>query len=220
MSQDYDALPDREGLREAWNRRYRITPRVWGNAPELIQEFPPSGFVLELGVGDGKNLRSADLRNTTCIGLDSSEEAIRICSRDPTLSLAVLVVADACSLPFRQNSVSKILAHHILGHIPSSSILCFMDEVFRVLQPGGTVSVTVFAKGDMRDGSGVEVEPSAYLRGDGILTRYYSHEDLLQLGGRFHPSGIEYSEWVLPIRGKQYLRREITGQFVKPAEIF
>jgi ubiquinone/menaquinone biosynthesis C-methylase UbiE len=205
-----------EKQRIAWDRRYYEKGRLWGNAPTEFVHSHPCGTVLELGVGDGKNLRVRDSENSFCIGLDFSIAALHICRTDPELSDVHLLLGDACRIPVRNANVNLVYAHHILGHLPSPLQPLLMSEIFRVLIPGGTFALTVFASGDMRDGQGREVENAMYLRGDGIVTRYFTPDDIRDLGKKFIIQTINREEWFLTIRGKKYLRAVLTGLLKKP----
>lgn len=201
----------RDSLREAWNRRYQGRRRQWGNALEWPSNKIKEGLILELGIGDGKNLRSRPNTSSLFVGLDFSAEAVRVCAKDPAMSEIRLVTADACMIPFQDNTFSVIFAHHVLGHIPSGLQVCFLDEVWRTLTPPGYVILTVFGTGDMREGTGTEIEPLTYLRGDGIITRYYSEDMIQKLCNRFIIHDIGRTEWTYTIRGALHLRCEISA---------
>jgi len=203
--------PDiRSSQRDAWNLRYQGRSRQWGNARNWPSCIHKEGLILELGIGDGKNLRSRPDTSARFVGMDFSSEAIKACANDHEMSDVRLVIADACSIPFRDNTFSMIFAHHVIGHIPSGLQVCILDEIFRTLTPSGCVILTVFGTGDMREGSGTEIEPSTYLRGDGIITRYFSEDMIQKLCYRFVIRNMSRTEWAYRIRGVRYLRSEIS----------
>ena len=49
------------------------------------------------------------------------------------------VKADLCDLPFADNLVSEIVAFQVIEHIPYWQSLQMFMEMYRVLEPGGTV---------------------------------------------------------------------------------
>lgn len=51
------------------------------------------------------------------------------------------VKADICDLPFEENSYDLILCNHVLEHIPEDQKA--MEELYRVLKPGGTLIAQV-----------------------------------------------------------------------------
>jgi ubiquinone/menaquinone biosynthesis C-methylase UbiE len=208
-------MTDRLIQQQAWNSRYLMKGRQWGNAPGEFANLSTHGIVLELGVGDGKNLRIRR-DGSLVIGLDFSREAVRICRSDPALSGIPLIIGDGSLLPIKTENISLIHAHHILGHIPSEDVCTFISEMYRVLVPGGRAAITVFGSGDMRDGHGDEIEPGLYLRGDGIITRYFSQLNLKQLLSAFVVEEISQETWDMRIRGILHQRRILLARIRKP----
>jgi len=51
------------------------------------------------------------------------------------------VKADICNLPFKENEYDFILCNHVLEHIPNDTKA--MQELFRVLKPGGTAILQI-----------------------------------------------------------------------------
>lgn len=45
--------------------------------------------------------------------------------------------------PFADSSVDEALAEHVLEHLPGQAFFHFMQEMYRVLKPGGTVKVVL-----------------------------------------------------------------------------
>ncbi len=202
--------------REAWDDRYRIKGRQWGNAPVEFSHEQETGVILELGVGDGKNIRARSIRDQTLIGLDFSIEALLLCKQDPTIQDASLILADVCYLPFSPCSIDQVFAHHIFGHLPECQQIVLMNEILKILRPGGRLNLTVFGYEDMRRGKGREIEPSTYIRGDGIITRYYSQEDIEVLHSGFNIIRIGNETWPFRVRGKEFRRSVLTAIMEKP----
>lgn len=50
---------------------------------------------------------------------------------------------DVRALAFRNDSIAKIYASHILEHIPHPQVPATLSEWFRVLEPGGTIHINV-----------------------------------------------------------------------------
>ena len=64
-----------------------------------------------------------------------------VINSDIHLFPGVNIVADAQTLPFKNNSFSLVVAHQVLEHIPSSHAA--VNEICRVLAPKGKVIITV-----------------------------------------------------------------------------
>lgn len=56
-------------------------------------------------------------------------------------SLAVTANGDALALPFPDNTFDRIICSEVLEHVSDDQVA--LDEVFRVLKPGGVVAATV-----------------------------------------------------------------------------
>ena len=92
--------------------------------------------ILDLGCGNGlylAELARREHRGTVC-GADLS---LGMLAAAHARSGAALLVADAQRLPFADDSFDRVLAIHMLYHVPDRD-LC-LSEIRRVLRPGGLV---------------------------------------------------------------------------------
>lgn len=158
--------------RENWDRWYENDGRPWkGSSDELL---PLRGPVLELGIGNGKNL-SAIPAGADIIGLDFSRVALRTCTANGKVQL---VQADVTSLPFKDGSVPSVAASHVLGHLDQASLIKACAEIGRVMRKDGVLYISVFGEEDMRFGKGEEVEPRTFRRGNGVNCRYFLSDEI------------------------------------------
>ncbi len=153
--------------RRAWDLLYRNDRHPWKGGQDV--ELPLTGTVLELGIGNGKNL-SALPRGARVIGLDFSRPALLSCRERTAVQL---VQANILALPFRDGCMDGIAASHVLGHLDGEGRRRAASEIARVLAPQGLLYVSVFGEEDMRCGKGKEVEELTYLRGNGIACHYF-----------------------------------------------
>jgi len=179
-----------------WQADYQMRGPRWGGASYLLPKIPETALILETGCGNGKTLRSL---GPNAIGIDISPTAVKLAGPSA-------LVGDICSLPFKDAVFDIIFCWHVLGHLPVSSRKTAADELLRVLKPGGFLYFKDFSRNDYRYGKGIEVEPSSFLRGDGIVTHYFELEEPLSL---FDSSVISSASWNLRIKGVNYLREEI-----------
>ena len=68
-------------------------------------------------------------------------EAMRAAGEVPRGASASAVSGDATAMPFPDGSFDKVIAAEVLEHIPADQAA--MDEIARVLRPGGLAAVTV-----------------------------------------------------------------------------
>ena len=95
--------------------------------------------VLDVGTSTGANLRMLrQLGFHNAIGIDPSEEAVRICKMKRHGSV---LRGDIRALPFPSGSVDLVLATDVIEHVEDD--LLALREISRVLAPGGKVLLTV-----------------------------------------------------------------------------
>lgn len=121
-------------------------PRGRVVAGALIRMLPPSGPVLEVGVGTGLVAAGLAELGRAPVGVDLSVPMLaRARSRVP----GRLAVGDAQRLPVATGAVAAAyLVHvlHLVGDIPRT-----LAEVVRVLRPGGTAVATAYGHGPLTD---------------------------------------------------------------------
>jgi SAM-dependent methyltransferase len=133
-----DGLAVRQGLYAYKTPDYDL-PGVVASA---ITEAPKR--VLDVGCGNGnytRRLRAA-FPDAEVIGVDLAAGILETIP-EPT------VVADAAKLPFEDGSAEVVLAMHMLYHVPD--IPAVLDELQRVLAPGGVLFVSTLASDDKHE---------------------------------------------------------------------
>jgi SAM-dependent methyltransferase len=106
------------------------------------------------------------------------------------------VKADICDLPFDANSYDFIFCNHVLEHIPDDKKA--MQELFRVLKPGGTAIIQVpyeaSRKISFEDNSITNPKERAKIFGQYDHVRVYGmdyFEKLREIG--FHVEAVDYT---------------------------
>jgi ubiquinone/menaquinone biosynthesis C-methylase UbiE len=104
-----------------------------------VLEIGPQDRVLEVGVGVGRIAEHLAPRCGHFTGVDISENMIKFAqerlARFPNVSLKALPRSDL-SL-FEDSSFDKAYAQIVLIHLDREDAFIYMEEVFRVLSPGG-----------------------------------------------------------------------------------
>ena len=158
----------------AWNQSYASKGTQWRGGFDLTgyAEFLDlKGNVLELGSGDGNTAAVLLPRCGNLVCADIAISSFRTLAMKNTRLKCV--AADARQLPFAEGNFSAVFSRHVLTHaIPGDDAL-MLAEITRVLAPGGTVLIEVFAPGDMRFGKGQEIFPRTFLRDDGLVWRFF-----------------------------------------------
>jgi ubiquinone/menaquinone biosynthesis C-methylase UbiE len=103
--------------------------------------------VLEIGVGMGADhLEWAKARPKSLIGIDLTLRAVEHTRRRLELFgfHSDIRVADAENLPFANNSFDVVYSWGVLHHSPDTKRA--IDEVYRVLRPGGIARIAIYHK--------------------------------------------------------------------------
>src|SRR5262249_1174344 len=137
----------RVGSREFFEEVERHRYSTEWHIPEVVRfERWRDRDVLEIGCGlgtDGINFARAGARY---LGIDLTEASIDLVARrfDYENLDAALQVADAENLPFQDSSFDLVYSHGVLHHTPDTQRA--IDELHRVLRPGGTAMVMLYHK--------------------------------------------------------------------------
>jgi SAM-dependent methyltransferase len=111
----------------------------------------PGERVLDMGCGAGRHAFEMYRRGADVIAFDQDADelanvrelfaAMREAGEVPAGADADVKEGDALSLPFADGEFDRIVAAEILEHIPAD--IQAIDELVRVLRPGGTIALTV-----------------------------------------------------------------------------
>jgi SAM-dependent methyltransferase len=97
--------------------------------------------VLELGCGTGCDLLQFARNGCEAVGVDLTPEHVRL-ARERVGNAAHIYRADIRQLPFASESFDYIYSHGVIHH--SDEPRRIVDELLRVLRPGGKFNVQVY----------------------------------------------------------------------------
>jgi SAM-dependent methyltransferase len=107
--------------------------------------------LLDLGCGAGRHAFEAGRRGASVVALDADRgelakvaavaAAMAEAGELPAAASIATVAGDATAMPFPDGSFDIVIAAEVLEHIPPDQEA--MDEISRVLRPGGLAAVTV-----------------------------------------------------------------------------
>src|SRR3989338_1039838 len=139
---------DQESL--AWQNRYRTAPAnkftyidkqyrrkyvfdLFGSGP---------GLALDLGCGPGGFFHSLCDSGFTVIGLDYSQEMLKLADEESKKNAGIqLVRGNALELPFKPNTFDAIIAAGLPEYFPDD--LQFTNELKRIIKPKGKIILTL-----------------------------------------------------------------------------
>lgn len=107
--------------------------------------------LLDLGCGFGRHAHEALRRGARVLACDTAfpelaatlatMAAMREQGETPAASLAAAVSGDATRLPFTDGTFDRVIASEVMEHVADD--VAALDEITRVLRPGGTLAITV-----------------------------------------------------------------------------
>ena len=134
---------DRSGYQAQLSKRYSLEPFI-----EDFARFDASRDldVLEIGVGLGADHQRFAQAGARLTGIDLTDRAVEHTGRRFELFglKSDLRVADAESLPFADASFDWVYSWGVLHHSPDTAHA--IDEVWRVLRPGGVARIMIYHK--------------------------------------------------------------------------
>ena len=113
----------------------------------------PGDLLLDMGCGAGRHAFESFKRGARVVAFDYSAAELKDvgglfaamresgeAGTEPG-SMAAATNGDALALPFPSNTFDRIIASEVLEHVTDDQVA--LDEIFRVLKPGGTLAATV-----------------------------------------------------------------------------
>jgi len=199
-----------------WDDEYARKGMIWSGMTHDLPELSSGCRVLELGCGNGKMLPVMIRREWNVTAIDFSCRAVALCRRQIGGALSgQVMVADARGSPFRNETFDAVFAIHCIGHMHRADRNQTAREIIRMLKPGGIMYFSGFATDDFRFGKGHETEAATFRRGNGIITHYFSRQEVIDLFLNLKPCRINIHPWSLRVRGNNLKRSEIIGIFKK-----
>ncbi len=135
------------GLADSYERTLNLATfyqdRYWKSW--VVEESGAGRFNLVLDVGCGTLLLEEGLRARGCtvVGIDLTEQMIRIGQAKRLTNVPLLVNGDAESLPFRDSSFDSVLSCYVAKYVDLER---FASELTRVAKPGARIVVYDFIR--------------------------------------------------------------------------
>ncbi len=164
---------NRTSLQQAWNRTHKEQSLIQQPQAEVVHfaehlcaSLPHGALVLDAGCGRGRNAQYLCRLGFTVCGCDLSPVAIAIARQqtEPGSSGSVYFqVADLTHLPYPDNRFAATVCSHVLPYQTRSDIVRSIRELWRVLQPGGSIYLDLLDCTDAEYGGGIEIESHTFL---------------------------------------------------------
>lgn len=125
-------------------RIHELQERAWRHALSLCT-LPKGASVLDVGCGTGRWVRRYAQDGYSPVGLDGSLSMLKRASELGTL--APLLAARLQSLPFRDGAFDCAQAITVIQHIPAPEQQQALEELVRVIRPGGYLILLELIRG-------------------------------------------------------------------------
>lgn len=103
--------------------------------PWILERIPHKGTLLDVGCGAGFLTNRMAQEGFQVTGIDLSPESLKVAERYDKSKTVKYVKADACHLPFPDESFDVVTTLDFLEHVPTPADV--VKECARVLKPGG-----------------------------------------------------------------------------------
>jgi len=104
----------------------------------FFQDIEMMQPTLDLGCGDG-HFAARTFKKKIDFGIDPSEKVLR--SKYNRAAYETVLCCEGNRIPFLSNSFSTVISNSVLEHI--KDVDSVIEEIFRILKPGGIVLLTV-----------------------------------------------------------------------------
>jgi SAM-dependent methyltransferase len=199
-----------------WEEDYTRRGMLWGGLTHNLPDLPSRSGVLELGCGNGKTLFAMLQRGWDVTAIDFASPAITLSRRvTGDASRGHFMVADARCPPFKNESFDAVFAIHVIGHMYKPERAQIASSLLHILKPGGILFFSDFSTDDFRFGKGHETEPATFRRGNGIITHYFTRDEVIDLFSKLTPVSIRIYQWPMRVLGSTLARSEIRATFSK-----
>lgn len=167
----------------------------WVTKPSLfsetaIQYFPKRGRVLELGAGHGQDSLFFAKQGYEVVSTDIETASLALNMSKHELNVSVLNVNLLEPLPFEDSSFDVVYAHLSLHYFELEKTFEIMNEIGRVLKPGGVLAFLTNSTNDPEYNTGIKLETDFFQVGK-ATKRYLSVESARKLTRDFQVNLVD-----------------------------
>jgi SAM-dependent methyltransferase len=150
---------------------------------DLLKHHIERADVVELGCGQGIDSLYFAAAGCSVTGFDISDEAISMAAGNAAamqLDVRFIRHDTAYSLPIQDASVDGVFSYLALHYFDASTTVKVVNDICRVLRPGGVLAFCVRSLDDPTFGRGELIEANMY-SDDGHVRHFFSVADVRRL---------------------------------------
>jgi len=212
-----------------WDELFKDEKFVWKNPDEwavwLVSLLRARNFkrVYDHGCGAGRHLIYLAREGFETYGTDISEVALKRAEewlRREELH-AELKKADMTVISYPDSFFGGVVSAYVVQHNTRANVQKTINEIHRVLCPGGLLYITFISTRSHRYGSGVMIEPDTYIpdtgEDRGVPHHFCDRPDIEDLMKQFHMIKIELNEkgderWIRHSHWQVMAEKPFSGQ--------
>lgn len=148
--------------------------------PDTRLEPGNGEHLLDIGCNWGRWSIAAAMKGYKPIGIDPSLDAV-LAARRVSKQLGVetdFVVGDARFLPFLDNAFDTVFSYGVFQHFSKDNVRTSLDQVARVLKPGGKTLIQMPNKYGIRQYQ--QYRRRGYTEGEAFDVRYWTPSELME----------------------------------------
>ncbi len=179
-----------------WKKPHEYLVEFFGRQGTLLQ----SSRILDLGCGTGRHLVFLEGLGYRSFGMDISSAGLAY-SRDwlQRIDHPVRILnADMTCLPFCSACFDLIISTYVIHHNTLANIQKTIQEMFRLLIPGGIILISIPSTRGYRHDKGKQIEPGTVIpdigQDCGIPHHYFDLEEIAREFAAFIIRAIDLNE--------------------------
>ena len=200
-----------EDQEEIWDREYKNNESKWRRERHTIPRILKGKKVLEIGVGNGKNIPEIIKQKPEIIfAIDSSKQAIDISKRKFNQKNLNFVKRDMRNTGFSDGFFDVILCYYVLNNLLEKQRKKTISEIHRLLGKGGIVVFEDFRVGDLRQFETKEksIEKNTIVKKNGLVCHFFNEKEIRTMFKKFKINKLEKKEFGVVLK-KPELKRKL-----------
>lgn len=187
-----------------WN--YLYSKGLSWKKTNQIKENLKDKSILELGVGNGKSLKSILEKNPKHVtAIDISKEAINLVKKSINSEKVSYIQEDFLKIGFK-NKFDVIVCYYFLNNFKEKERKKAVENMKGLLKDKGIILFEDFGTGDLRE-KGKEIEKNTIQKQNGLICHFFDKDEVIEL---FKGFDIKIKEKSFnPIRKNKDIQRKI-----------
>lgn len=196
----WDRVWKETGGSDGWDQ-----PDQWVVSAASMARKAGASRALDLGCGVGRHALHLARTGFRTSATDRSPHALAT-ARENAAADGLDVdfrTGDMTRLPYADNEFDYVLAYNVVYHGDETKLSRTLDEIRRVLRPGGLYQATMLSKRNAEYGRGIEVSPNTFQQPQATDDKVHDHlycdfRDIARLHAGFEPVSLADHEHTAP----------------------